>query len=160
MSSPPNRRGTLPTIRKAPVNQTPNAIEHNRGTNFTLVINPASGPGTSPLPDANYTGELKVKHVPQLATTYAMKDIKIVEQEVATYAGWGLQNPPLAMAGVFLDETPWQYDTGADQYFQRIRPTVANTKGLAGSFIGKRDRFASRFSKQLQSVMSMSTRVA
>lgn len=95
-----------------------------------------------------------------MATTYAMKDIKIVEQEVATYAGWGLQNPPLAMAGVFLDETPWQYDTGADQYFQRIRPTVANTKGLAGSFIGKRDRFASRFSKQLQSVMSMSTRVA
>ncbi|KAJ9668365.1 hypothetical protein H2201_001413 [Coniosporium apollinis] len=118
-------------------------IEQNRGTNFTLVINPASGPGVGSLPDANYTRELtrlntqyqNVRCIGYVATTYGMKDIEIVEQEIATYAGWGLRDPSLAVAGVFLDETPWQYSPGADQYFQRIRATVSSIDGLLGSFI-------------------------
>lgn len=75
-----------------------------------------------------------------VATTYGSKDIEIVEQEIATYAGWGLRDPSLAVAGVFLDETPWQYSPEADQYFQRIKATVSSTDGLLGSFIGESGR--------------------
>jgi hypothetical protein len=117
---------------------------HNRITghpdiNFTVVINPASGPGLDSLPDANYSMEIpkmtahaNVRVLGYVATTYATRAQDLVMKDVQTYANWptNSSNPGLAVKGIFFDETPQQYSAGALTYFEEITAAVKKLPGL------------------------------
>jgi hypothetical protein len=107
--------------------------------NFTVVINPGSGPGPDALPDANYTREIprlgsfeNVRLLGYVATTYAKRNISLVRRDIETYAAWptNSSNPDLAVEGIFFDETPQQYDEDALAYLQELTDVVKNTPGL------------------------------
>lgn len=107
--------------------------------NFTVVINPGSGPGPNALPDGNYTREIpklasyeNVRLLGYVATTYAKRNISLVRRDIETYAAWptNSSNPALAVRGIFFDETPQQYDEDALAYLQELTDVVKNTPGL------------------------------
>jgi hypothetical protein len=107
--------------------------------NFTVVINPGSGPGPNALPDANYTREIpkfsaydNVRLLGYVATTYANRNISLVRRDIETYAAWPTKssNPDLAVRGIFFDETPQQYDPNTLAYLQSLSSLVKNTTGL------------------------------
>jgi hypothetical protein len=114
-------------------------ISKHPDVNFTVVINPGSGPGPDPLPDANYTREIpklasyeNVRLLGYVATTYAKRNISLVRKDIETYAAWpaNSSNPDLAVRGIFFDETPQQYDEEALVYLQELTDVVKNTPGL------------------------------
>ncbi|PYH41933.1 spherulation-specific family 4 protein [Aspergillus saccharolyticus JOP 1030-1] len=107
--------------------------------NFTVVVNPGSGPGPNALPDANYTREVpklasydNVRLLGYVATTYANRNISLVRRDIETYAAWptNSSNPKLAVRGIFFDETPQQYDASTLAYLQELTAVVKNHSGL------------------------------
>ncbi|KAL2002749.1 hypothetical protein VTN02DRAFT_6028 [Thermoascus thermophilus] len=116
-----------------------NVITAHPNVNFTVVINPGSGPGPNPLPDANYTREIprlaahdNVRLLGYVATTYAKRNISLVRKDIETYAAWPAKssNPALAVRGIFFDETPQQYDPDALAYLKELTAVVRKTEGL------------------------------
>ncbi|KAF2458196.1 Spherulation-specific family 4 [Lineolata rhizophorae] len=55
-------------------------------------------------------------------------------REISTYAGWADQNQSLALDGVFLDETPNEYEAPRAELLTNIRSEVESTAGL-GTYI-------------------------
>ncbi|PYI01131.1 cell surface spherulin 4-like protein [Aspergillus sclerotiicarbonarius CBS 121057] len=114
-------------------------ISNHRNVNFTVVINPGSGPGPNALPDANYTREVpklaaydNVRLLGYVATTYAQRNISLVRRDIETYAAWptNSSNPNLAVRGIFFDETPQQYDNSTLAYLEELTTVVKSTPGL------------------------------
>ncbi|RHZ65347.1 spherulation-specific family 4 protein [Aspergillus thermomutatus] len=114
-------------------------ISKHPNVNFTVVINPGSGPGPDALPDANYTCEIpklasyeNVRLLGYVATTYAKRNISLVRQDIETYAAWptNSSNPDLAVRGIFFDETPQQYDEEALAYLQELTDVVKKSPGF------------------------------
>ncbi|KAB8237078.1 Spherulation-specific family 4 [Aspergillus alliaceus] len=113
-------------------------ISSHPEANFTVVINPGSGPGPNALPDANYTREIpklasydNVRLLGYVPTTWAKRNISAVRRDIETYAAWptNSSNPKLAVRGIFFDETPQQYDVDALSFLQDLTSFV---KGLSG----------------------------
>ncbi|KAF1812159.1 cell surface spherulin 4-like protein [Eremomyces bilateralis CBS 781.70] len=109
---------------------------------FTVVINPASGPGDGPLPDYNYTREIatlntfdNVRTIGYVATTYGKKSLEAVMQEIDRYANWALLDPALELSGIFLDETPTLYTDANGAYLPMIQTNIKNTVGLGSGLV-------------------------
>jgi len=129
-------------IYPAPGAWTPleNVIRDHPDVSFTVVINPGSGPGPSPLPDANYTREIpkltanpNVRVLGYVATTYATKNHQaMVLKDVEAYANWPKEstNPGLAVRGIFFDEIPQHYSAIAAKYLQELTASVKKLPGL------------------------------
>ncbi|KAL4974955.1 Spherulation-specific family 4 [Aspergillus desertorum] len=116
-----------------------NVITEHPDVNFTVVVNPGSGPGPNPLPDGNYTQEIprltvheNVRVLGYVATTYAKRNISAVRNDIETYAAWPTisANPKLAVRGIFFDETPQQYNASDLAYLEELTSVVRNTPGL------------------------------
>ncbi|KAL4782043.1 Spherulation-specific family 4 [Aspergillus varians] len=116
-----------------------NVISAHPDVNFTVVVNPGSGPGPNPLPDGNYTQEIprltahdNVRVLGYVATTYAKRNISLVRNDIETYAAWPAvsANPKLAVRGIFFDETPQQYHDDDLAYLEELNAIVRNTLGL------------------------------
>ncbi|KAL5042650.1 hypothetical protein BDW71DRAFT_200410 [Aspergillus fruticulosus] len=116
-----------------------NVITEHPDVNFTVVVNPGSGPGPNPLPDGNYTQEIprltvhdNVRVLGYVATTYAKRNISSVRKDIETYAAWPTisANPKLAVRGIFFDETPQQYNASDLAYLEELTSVVRNTPGL------------------------------
>ncbi|KAL4901307.1 hypothetical protein BDW74DRAFT_85032 [Aspergillus multicolor] len=116
-----------------------NVITEHPDVNFTVVVNPGSGPGPNPLPDGNYTQEIprltahdNVRVLGYVATTYAKRNISAVRRDIQTYANWPTLsgNSSLAVRGIFFDETPQQYNESAYAYLDTLTAVVKNTPGL------------------------------
>lgn len=114
-------------------------ISAHPNVNFTVVVNPGSGPGPNPLPDGNYTKEIprltahgNVRVLGYVATTYAKRNISSVRNDIETYAAWPTisANPKLTVRGIFFDETPQQYDEETFAYLEELSTIVRNTLGL------------------------------
>ncbi|EAW09379.1 spherulation-specific family 4 protein [Aspergillus clavatus NRRL 1] len=114
-------------------------ISKHPDVNFTVVINPGSGPGPEALPDGNYTREIpklasyeNVRLLGYVATTYAKRNISEVRRDIETYAAWPTQssNANLAVRGIFFDETPQQYDADILAYLRELTDVVKGTSGL------------------------------
>ncbi|RDW86668.1 spherulation-specific family 4 protein [Aspergillus mulundensis] len=124
--------------RKLQLNAGSRITEHP-DVNFTVVVNPGSGPGPNPLPDANYTQEIprltahdNVRVLGYVATTYAKRNISAVRRDIETYANWPTLsgNSSLAVRGIFFDETPQQYNETDFAYLDNLTAVVRNTPGL------------------------------
>jgi hypothetical protein len=107
--------------------------------NFTVVINPGSGPGPNALPDANYTREIpkltayeNVRLLGYVHTSYAKRNVSAVRKDIQTYADWptNSSNPNLAVRGIFFDETPQQYDAQTFSYLEGLTDFVKDLEGL------------------------------
>ena len=111
-------------------------VEAHPDLNFTVIINPSSGPGSSPISTTPYAQQVSqlnaypnVNTVGYVRTGYATRNISDVLSEVATYAGWS-QN--LAMHGIFLDEAPHEYSVDAVEFMRTVDEAIKNTDGLEG----------------------------
>ncbi|KAF7533151.1 hypothetical protein G7054_g7336 [Neopestalotiopsis clavispora] len=115
------------------------AVETRSSLNFTVVVNPASGPGTDMVPDEQYYSAIQklnsysnVQTVGYVRTGYATRDIDTVIEEVKTYAGWSSNSSSIAMSGIFFDESPHEYSDSAVEYMKNISSTVKGADGLFG----------------------------
>ncbi|KAJ5692216.1 hypothetical protein N7462_001639 [Penicillium macrosclerotiorum] len=116
-----------------------NVISDHPDVNFTVVINPNSGPGSSALPDANYTREIpkiasyaNVRLLGYVHTSYAKRNISLVRKDVEMYAAWPSisSNSKLAVRGIFFDETPEEYDASAFNYLKNLTGLVKDLDGF------------------------------
>ena len=115
------------------------SIESHPDLNFTIVVNPASGPGSGSGPDANYTREIprlnahaNVRTVGYVSTDYTKRDIGSILNDITVYSGWS-ENATvnaLGMRGIFLDETPSQYDEASAGFFETIAASIRSATGL------------------------------
>jgi hypothetical protein len=103
------------------------------------VVNPASGPGTGAGPDGNYTREIprlnayaNVRTVGYVSTDYTKRNLSLVLQDIGTYSAWSknIISPGLGVHGIFLDETPSQYDSASAEFFETIESAVKSAEGL------------------------------
>ncbi|PWY90402.1 hypothetical protein BO94DRAFT_565046 [Aspergillus sclerotioniger CBS 115572] len=105
--------------------------------NFTVIINPSSGPGSSAYPSDEYATQLErlstyanVRKVGYVRTGYATRNITAVLDDIATYAGWSNESLNLAMDGIFFDEAPYDYAAAKVDYMKTINEAVKNSSGL------------------------------
>jgi hypothetical protein len=111
---------------------------------FIIVINPASGPGATPIPDVNYAREIaklneypNVRTIGYVAVNYGRKALDSAFSEVDKYAVWGETTPQLAMQGIFLDESPQIADEHNSTYLERMRHYIKEQKSLADGLLGE-----------------------
>ncbi|KAF2808369.1 uncharacterized protein BDZ99DRAFT_390246 [Mytilinidion resinicola] len=112
------------------------------GVDFTIIINPNSGPGDGMLPDANYTHGVatlnkldNVRTIGYVATNWGQKDAQKVLQEVTTYSGWTSQDSSVALDGIFFDETPAQYHPDHAQYLLKVSEAVREADGFGSGCV-------------------------
>jgi hypothetical protein len=117
-----------------------NRIEAHPNLNFTVIINPASGPGETQYPNANYTTQItrlnsyqNVQTVGYVRTGYATNNLTDVITQVETYGGWSNKSVSLAMHGIFCDEAPHQFSEDAAQYMRTLNNAIKSTSGLLGN---------------------------
>lgn len=119
------------------------ATEHPK-INFTVVINPNSGPGDGLFPDANYARDIStlnkmsnVRTIGYVATNWGRKATASVLQEIDTYSGWSGEDSAVALDGIFFDEAPVQFDSGHAEYLRTISKAVRGAAGLGSGYVGK-----------------------
>jgi hypothetical protein len=112
-------------------------LDANPHLNFTIIINPSSGPGTSQFPNDQYSTELQklngyanVETIGYVRTGYGTRNISDVLSEVSTYAGWSSKSSLLAMNGIFFDESPHVYNASAVTFMQTANAAVKASTGL------------------------------
>jgi len=89
-------------------------------------VNPGSGPGGSPLPDANYQYSIpflradNVVVLGYVSANYGNRDLETVLGDVNSYHGWGKYG--LGIDGVFIDEV--DFEGYKFSFFERISLSV------------------------------------
>jgi hypothetical protein len=103
------------------------------------VVNPASGPGTGLGPDGNYTREIprlnahaNVRTVGYVSTNWAKRDVLLALEDVSIYSKWSENTTAtgIGMHGIFLDETPTEYNDASAQYYEAIASAIRSGSGL------------------------------
>ncbi|KAH7360230.1 Spherulation-specific family 4-domain-containing protein [Rhexocercosporidium sp. MPI-PUGE-AT-0058] len=115
------------------------AAERYPHLNFTAVVNPASGPGDTPSPDANYTREIprlnsypNVRTVGYVSTSWTNRNVSLALADIQTYSKWASNStvPNLGMRGIFLDETPATWTAESQEYLEDIASAIRSDAGL------------------------------
>lgn len=103
---------------------------------FVIIVNPSSGPGSSP-PDLQYQTAIhrlntytNVQKVGYIPTDYATRNLSSVLEDVAIYANWSSSSTSLAMDGIFFDEIPYDWNTTKADYLSHINSAVKNSSGI------------------------------
>lgn len=107
--------------------------------NYTIIINPDSGPGNSSLPNEDYLPAIqKLNSFPNahtvgyVRTNYSNRPIDDVLQDIATYSGWANSSQGIEMHGIFFDEAVHEYTAEAAEYMQTANNAAKAAVGLAG----------------------------
>jgi hypothetical protein len=107
--------------------------------NFTVIVNPKSGPGDAAYPDTQYDSAVRrlnsypnIETVGYVRTGYATRNLTDVTQEVSVYSGWHNKSSALAMHGIFFDEAPHQYSPQAVEFLRAADEFVKKAPGLQG----------------------------
>ncbi|KZV91558.1 hypothetical protein EXIGLDRAFT_769800 [Exidia glandulosa HHB12029] len=111
-------------------------LEANPGVQFTLVINPNSGPGDAAVPDSNYIAAVatvnalaNVKTVGYVRSTWGARPVGEYQAEITTYANWATYpDANIAVHGIFVDEanntaSTLQYYTDFSNYAHSAFPS-------------------------------------
>lgn len=116
-------------------------IDNNPDLHFLIVINPNSGPGEPPAPDANYSRELPLFNAKENVTTvgyvrmqYCKRSIEKVYDDVAVYAGWSKNHDSngIYVEGIFLDEAPNEWTAPIGTYLNSVSEKIKGTAGILG----------------------------
>lgn len=106
-----------------------------------IVINPNSGPGEPPAPDANYSRELPLFNAKANVTTvgyvrleYCKRSVEKVFEDVIIYAGWSKDHETngIYVEGIFLDEAPNEYCAEVGSYLNSISEKIKGATGILG----------------------------
>ncbi|QIW95853.1 hypothetical protein AMS68_001371 [Peltaster fructicola] len=115
-----------------------NVANSSSALNYTVIVNPLSGPGPNALPDSNYitgitmlNGLPNVKTIGYVPTNYTVRNINDVVNDVNVYANWSKANTQLTLNGIFFDESPFEYNDDIVAYVSTIRDAVNNADGIA-----------------------------
>jgi hypothetical protein len=122
-------------------------ITTNPRLNFTVIVNPNSGPGTTAYPDSAYIAGVKqlntypnVQTVGYVHISYTARPIADVLKDVSIYSGWNtpsvknnVNRGALAVNGIFFDETPNNYNTSTWTYLNTINAAVKSATGILGA---------------------------
>ncbi|KID81643.1 spherulin 4-like cell surface protein [Metarhizium guizhouense ARSEF 977] len=115
------------------------AVSRRPDLNFTVIVNPNSGPGSTPYPDAHYDAAIRrlnsypnIETVGYVRTGYATRNISDVTAEVAVYSAWFSNASALAMHGIFFDEAPHEYSPEAVEFLRAADSFVKSAPGLQG----------------------------
>lgn len=104
-------------------------------TDFTVVVNPCSGPCRGSLPETVYQLEIpKLRTFPNIrtlgyvATNYTNRPIDEVIIDINTYASWSgtSNNTHMSVDGIFFDETPALYVAEKYEYLKNLSQKVKN----------------------------------
>jgi len=117
------------------------SIEYNPDLHFVVVINPNSGPGEPPAPDARYAQELPKLNKQKNVTTvgyvrlqYCKRSLEQVYEDVAIYAGWAKnQAAGIYVEGIFLDEAPNEWSDRVGKYLDDLSVKIKETQGILGN---------------------------
>ncbi|QDS69384.1 hypothetical protein FKW77_004551 [Venturia effusa] len=116
------------------------AVEKYPSKNFTVIINPNSGPGATTTPNQDFYPAIQklnafanVKTVGYIHTAYGTRDISDVLQDIATYSGWSESQMSIAMHGIFFDEVVSDWTSDAGTFMRTINQAVKNATGLMGT---------------------------
>ncbi|KAF2029229.1 hypothetical protein EK21DRAFT_101299 [Setomelanomma holmii] len=111
------------------------ALLDDPSLNFTVIINPSSGPGSSQHPDVQYTAALtqlakypNVNKVGYVRTGYATRNLSDVISELNVYAGWASKDQAFAIDGIFFDESPHEYSADAVSFMLNATRAVKDAK--------------------------------
>ncbi|KAF1952798.1 hypothetical protein CC80DRAFT_478866 [Byssothecium circinans] len=111
---------------------------------FTVIVNPCSGPCNGSLPDKYYLNELpklrtydNIRTLGYVATNYTTKSLNKVLSEIDTYASWPYitNNTKIKVDGIFFDETPSTYDADKYKYLKTASQAVKNGKRFKDRFV-------------------------
>lgn len=114
---------------------------------FTVILNPCSGPCLGSLPDQVYLDEIpKLRAYPNIrtlgyvATHYSEKNIENVLAEIDIYARWPklTNNTKMRVDGIFFDETPSTYHADDYEYLKQATRAVRNATTFRDRFVGMR----------------------
>ncbi|KAL5113581.1 hypothetical protein ACEQ8H_008529 [Pleosporales sp. CAS-2024a] len=116
----------------------------HRNVDFTVILNPCSGPCMGSLPDQVYLDEIpKLRAYPNIrtlgyvATDYADKPIDDLLAEIDMYSQWPQMSNKtnFRVDGIFLDETPSTYDADYYTYLQVAAQAVQNATTFKDHFV-------------------------
>lgn len=109
---------------------------------FTIIINPNSGPGSAPWwPNEDYVREIprlnafsNVRTVGYVRTAYCRRPIQEVFEDIEKYEKWPCESPlnGLFVDGIFFDETPNVYSKEAYDYLREITSRTKNDEDGIG----------------------------
>lgn len=117
------------------------SIDNNPDLHFLIVINPNSGPGEPPAPDANYSRELPLFNAKENVTTvgyvrmqYCKRSVEEVFDDVVVYGGWSKDHESngIYVEGIFLDEAPNEFSHDVGKYLNVVSEKIKNTPGILG----------------------------
>ncbi|TWU71438.1 hypothetical protein ED733_002676 [Metarhizium rileyi] len=115
------------------------AVSRRPDLNFTVIVNPNSGPGNGPDPDPKYTTSIRqLNSYPNIETVgyvrlgYATRNLTDVTREVSVYAGWSGKSTSLSMHGIFFDEAPHVYSAEAVDFLRAADRFAKGSSGLQG----------------------------
>lgn len=125
-------------------------ITSHSNLDFTVIVNPDSGPGLLPYPNNDYTPQIQrlnsysnVRTIGYVRTGYGVRNITAVLQDVALYAGWDANRttPGLGMSGIFFDEVVAEYSADNAEYLRTINGAVKDASGLLSDKLVRRNIF-------------------
>ncbi|KAF2442363.1 hypothetical protein P171DRAFT_497158 [Karstenula rhodostoma CBS 690.94] len=120
------------------------AAKQHPDVEFTVVLNPCSGPCVGSLPDQYYLDAIpklrsyeNIRPLGYVATNYTTKPLEDVLKDIDTYASWPKtsNNTKLRVDGIFFDETPSTYDTAKYDYLSRASQAVRNGTRFRDRFV-------------------------
>ncbi|KAM0719794.1 hypothetical protein Q7P37_003928 [Cladosporium fusiforme] len=117
-----------------------NALNATSDLNYTIVVNPDSGPGDSSLPNDDYFPAIQklntfpnVRTVGYVRTGYGNRTLSDVLQDISTYSGWSNSSQGIEMHGIFFDEAPHEYSADHAQYMKEANDAVRDAVGIRGN---------------------------
>ena len=114
-------------------------IDQRPDLNFTVVVNPASGPGAGLGPDGNYTRDIprlnsyaNVRTVGYVSTSWTNREVALVLKDIMVYSVWAENTTTkgLGMHGIFLDETPALWSATSAQFLEIVAKAIRSEKGF------------------------------
>ncbi|KAK1833937.1 Spherulation-specific family 4-domain-containing protein [Podospora conica] len=103
---------------------------------FTVIVNPASGPGNDSLPTPQYRDAIAELHrypnvqvLGYVRTDYARRPLADAVRDVGVYAAWP---EALAVEGIFLDEAPHVWDERAEAFMRELGGGIKAQEGIRG----------------------------
>jgi hypothetical protein len=107
--------------------------------NYTIIVNPDSGPGDTALPNADYLPAIQklnafpnARTVGYVRTTYGNRSLDDVLQDISTYAGWANSSQGIEMHGIFFDEAAHEWTAEVAEYMQTANDAVKAASGISG----------------------------
>jgi hypothetical protein len=107
--------------------------------NYTIIVNPDSGPGNTSLPNEDYLPAIQrlnafpnTRTVGYVRTNYGNRSLDDVLSDITTYSGWANSTQGIEMHGIFFDEAAHEYTAEVAEYMQTANDAVKSATGLSG----------------------------